>query len=68
MFPAGRGSAREIWAELGRDPGDLIAAFATFAVDRRRIAVGGFSDGASYALCLTPVAVADVRLPRASYP
>lgn len=30
----------------------LGQAFATFAVDPGRIAVGGFSDGASYALCL----------------
>ena len=30
----------------------LAEAFATFAVDSRRIALGGFSDGASYALSL----------------
>jgi predicted esterase len=30
----------------------LTDVFATHAVDPRRVAVGGFSDGASYALCI----------------
>lgn len=53
-------SAGETWDAIRGEPGvdvarvdeALRAAFARCSVDRRRLAVGGFSDGASYALTL----------------
>jgi phospholipase/carboxylesterase len=50
------GTWDQIESELGPDVEEIDAAlmqvFTSYAVDARRLAVGGFSDGASYALTL----------------
>ena len=40
------------WSDVGRIDRALARAFARCRVDPRRVAIGGFSDGASYALSL----------------
>lgn len=58
LAPASRAQSWDIIAAGGFDQDvifidqALALIFKRFAIDPRRIAIGGFSDGASYALCL----------------
>lgn len=50
----GHGGGPEFGADTGRVNDSLAALFAQFTIDPERIAIAGFSDGASYALSLGP--------------
>lgn len=58
LAPASRGSSWDIIAERGYGPDveridqALKHVFARYSVDRKRLGIAGFSDGASYALSL----------------
>ena len=59
LAPASRSTTWDVIADRNRYGADVAAidgaleqVFATYAIDATRVGIGGFSDGASYALCL----------------
>lgn len=54
IIRAFRGAAINFSEDAQRLDASLSALFAQFTIDPKRVAIGGFSDGASYALSLGP--------------